>query len=259
MTNPDYDYYGLLANTWDVWRDNTADWDDRFFYLDIVHQYGQPVLDIGCGTGRLLLDYLAEGIDIDGLDNSPEMLAICQAKAKKMGLSPTLFLQRMETVDLPRTYRTILAPSSALQLITDSEVARNTLRRFCSYLQSGGAVVGSFSFEWLKGEPLDTGWELTFEKPRPEDGAIVRSWLREWHEPENQLWHAEQRFEVELNDKIIQTEQQRRSPEGRWYSQAQARQLFHDSGFANIQLFHEFTHEPAVENDRLFCVLGVKP
>ncbi|HLO14328.1 MAG TPA: hypothetical protein VK206_05840, partial [Anaerolineales bacterium] len=143
--------------------------------------------------------------------------------------------------------------------ITDSEVARNTLRRFCSYLQSGGAVVGSFSFEWLKGEPLDTGWELTFEKPRPEDGAIVRSWLREWHEPENQLWHAEQRFEVELNDKIIQTEQQRRSPEGRWYSQAQARQLFHDSGFANIQLFHEFTHEPAVENDRLFCVLGVKP
>ena len=259
MTNPDYDYYGLLANTWDVWRDNTANWDDRFFFLDIIRQYGQPVLDIGCGTGRLLLDYLAEGIDIDGLDNSPEMLAICQAKAKKMGLSPTLYQQRMETVDLPRTYRTILAPSSALQLVTDIERAKNTLGRFFSYLQSGGVLVGSFSFEWREGDPLDTGWELIFEKPRPEDGAIVRSWGREWHEPANQLWHTERRFEVELNGKIIQSEHQHRSPEGHWYSQAQALQLFRDSGFTHIQLFHEFTHEPALENDKLFCVLGVKP
>jgi ubiquinone/menaquinone biosynthesis C-methylase UbiE len=258
MTNSDYDYHGLLANTWDVWRDNTANWDDRFFYLDIIRQYGQPVLDVGCGTGRLLLDYLGEGIDIDGLDNSPEMLAICQAKANKMGLSPTLLLQSMETVELPRTYRTILAPSSALQLITDVKTIKNTLSRFFSYLQSGGAVVGSFSFGWQQGEPLDTGWELLFEKLRPEDGAIVRAWVREWHEPEHQLWHTERRFEVELNGKIIQTEHQRRSPEGRWYSQAQARQLFHDSGFTNIQVFHEFTHKHALENDKLFCVLGVR-
>jgi ubiquinone/menaquinone biosynthesis C-methylase UbiE len=259
MADPDYHYHGLLANTWDVWRDNTANWDDRFFYLDIVRQYGQPVLDIGCGTGRLILDYLAEGIDIDGLDNSPEMLAICRAKATKLGLSPTLYQQQMETVELPRTYRTILAPSSALQLVTELEAAKNTLHRFFSYLDSGGALVGSFSFEWREGEPLDTGWQLTFEKPRPEDGAIIRSRRREWHEPEHQLWHAEQRFEVELNGKIIETEEQRRSPEGRWYSQAQAQQLFRDAGFTNIQVFHEFTHEPALESDNLFCVLGVRP
>lgn len=34
-----------------------------------------------CGTGRLLLDYLAQGIDIDGVDNSPEMLALCRPDA----------------------------------------------------------------------------------------------------------------------------------------------------------------------------------
>lgn len=259
MTDPDYDYYGLLANTWDVWRDDTANWDDRFFFLDIVRKYGQPTLDVGCGTGRIILDYLAEGIDIDGLDNSPEMLAICQAKAKKMGLSPTLYQQRMEVLDLPRTYRTILAPSSALQLMPDLEMAQNTLRRFFLYLQPSGAFVTSFAFEWREGDPLDTGWELIFDKPRPEDGAIVRSWRREWREPAHQLWHTEQRFEVELNGKIIQTDYQRRSPEGRWYTQAQAIQLFRDAGFTDIQLFHEFTHEPALENDKLFCVLGVRP
>jgi hypothetical protein len=50
----------------------------------------------------------------------PEMLAICRAKAEKLGLSPTLYQQNMESLDLPRTYRTILAPSSALQRLTSS-------------------------------------------------------------------------------------------------------------------------------------------
>jgi len=187
------------------------------------------------------------------------MLAICRAKAKKMGLSPTLYQQRMETLDLPRSYRTILAPSSALQLVTDSDVACNTLHRLFSSLQPGGALVTSFAFEWREGDPLDTGWELLFEKPRPEDSAIVRSRTREWREPEQQLWHSEQRFEVELDGKMIQADHQRRSPEGRWYTQAQAIQLYDDAGLTGIQLFHGFTHEPARDDDRLFCALGVKP
>jgi ubiquinone/menaquinone biosynthesis C-methylase UbiE len=44
----------------------------------MIDQYGQPVLDVGCGTGRLLLDYLAEGIDLDGQDVSSQILAICR-------------------------------------------------------------------------------------------------------------------------------------------------------------------------------------
>ena len=259
MTNPGYDYYGLFADTWDVWRDDTANCTDRFFFLDIVHQYGQPVLDVGCGTGRILLDYLSEGIDIDGVDNSSEMLAICLTKAQQMGLAPTLYQQRMETLDLPRIYRTFLAPSSTFQLVTDWETARSTLRRFLAHLQRGGAFVTQFANDWREGKPLDTGWVLMFDKPRPADGAIVRSWGREWCVPEHQLWHTEHRFEVELNGQIIQADHQVRSTEGRWYSQVQAIQLLCDAGFTDVQLFHEYTHEPVIETDRLFCAVGIKP
>ena len=259
MATSKYDYFGLLASTWDVWRDNTAGWSDRNLFLDIVRQYGQPVLDIGCGTGRIILDFLALGIEIEGVDNSPEMLAVCRDHAQKLRLSPTLHQQRMETLDLPRKYRTILAPSSALQLVTDAEAARETLQRFFLHLESGGAFITPFAFAWHEGEPLDTGWELLFEKPRPLDGALVRSWTREWRELQRQWWHTEQRFEVVLNGKVIESDFQRRSPEGRWYSQAQAEQLFRDVGFANVELLHDFTHEPARPDDKLFCVLGVKP
>jgi ubiquinone/menaquinone biosynthesis C-methylase UbiE len=257
---PDYDYYGLLAATWDTWRDDTANWKDRCFYRDIVGQYGEPVLDIGCGTGRLLLDYLAEGIDADGVDNSAEMLGICAANAKRRGLqAPALHQQQLEHLDLPRSYRTILGASSVLQLIPDPDAAAGALRRILGHLQPGGAFVTPFAFEWRPGDPLDTGWELLFEKPRPADGATVRARTREWREPARQLWHTEQRFEVEINGHVVQAEHHRRSPEGRWYTQPQASGLFRAAGFSGIRLLSGFTREPAREQDRLYCVLGERP
>src|SRR6266496_5308279 len=106
MDQESYEYTGMMADAWDLLRGDTSTWSDRFFYRDLIGQYGQPVLDVGCGTGRLLLDYLAQGIDIDGVDNSPEMLAICRHKANALGLAPTLYEHYLETLSLPRQYRT---------------------------------------------------------------------------------------------------------------------------------------------------------
>jgi len=77
MDEQDYEYRGLLAVTWDFFRGDT-EWEDKLLYKEMIDQYGQPVLDVGCGTGRLLLDYLAEGIDLDGQDVSSQILAICR-------------------------------------------------------------------------------------------------------------------------------------------------------------------------------------
>jgi ubiquinone/menaquinone biosynthesis C-methylase UbiE len=146
---PDYDYYGLLASTWDIWRDDTVNWCDRFFYLDIIGQYGEPVLDSGCGTGRLLLDYLAKGIDIDGVDSSAQMLDICRANARRRGLrAPTLHQQQMERLDLPGSYRTIVGASSVLQLVTEADAAAGALRRILGHLHPGGAFGDCLPAQW---------------------------------------------------------------------------------------------------------------
>ena len=78
MSYPDYEDGGMMAEFRDLFRGDTLTWADRFFFKEGVAQSGQPVLDVGCATGRLLLDFMQDGVDIDGLDNSPEMLARCR-------------------------------------------------------------------------------------------------------------------------------------------------------------------------------------
>jgi SAM-dependent methyltransferase len=70
---------------------------------------GQPALDAGCGTGRLLAPCLRAGLDVDGCDASADMVALCRERARREGLEPTLFVQPLHEFDPPRRYRTIVA------------------------------------------------------------------------------------------------------------------------------------------------------
>jgi SAM-dependent methyltransferase len=258
MSKVNYEYRDLLANTWDLFRGDTSGWEDRFFYQEFITEFGEPVLDIGCGTGRLLLDYMQENVDIDGVDNSPEMLALCRRKSSELGLKPDLYQQSMEDLDLPHKYKVILVPSSSFQLLTEVKTARRAMSRFCQHLESGGILIMPFTLIWQEGTPLQTDWEQDGEKVRPEDGALIRRWSRARYDLDNQLEHTESRYEVSLDRELISSEYHSRSPATRWYSQSQAVDLYHQAGFSNLMMFSGFSRKPAKEDDSLFSVIGVR-
>ena len=167
---PDLEYVGLMALAWDPLRGDTSGWEDRAYYLDLVRERGEPVLDVGCGTGRLLLDYLGLGIDVDGLEISAEMLAICRSKAAAAGLDVEgrLFEQAMEAMDLPRCYRTIIVPSSSFQLVVDAAAAAEALRRFHDHLVPGGTLALPF---YSLAEAADESWT---DEADLSDGSRIR-------------------------------------------------------------------------------------
>ena len=255
----DYEYGGMLAKTWDLLRGDTTQWPDRFFYRHFIDRHGGRVLDVGCGTGRLLLDYLNRGVDIEGVDTSPEMLDLCRAKALILNLKPTLYLQSMEDLDLPQHYEIIIVPSSSFQLVTDLGDATKSMANFYRHLDPGGILIMPFMQLWREGDALETDWEQDGEKVRLEDGALIRRWSRARYDPKEQMEHTETRFEEVIDGDIVNSEHHIRSPATRWYTQQQALALYRQAGFSDLKIYSEFSQEPASEDDVIFSVVGLKP
>lgn len=134
-------HYGLVARWWAEFN-ATPDPDELAFYRGMVERAGQPALDLACGAGRLLLPLLRAGLDVDGCDRSPDMLARCRDLAAKEGLTPKLFAQAMDELDLPRAgrYRTIFVCDS-FGIGGDRAKDMEALRRCRRPLAPGGALV----------------------------------------------------------------------------------------------------------------------
>ncbi len=253
----DYEYRGLLASTWDLLRADSPSWSDRGFYLDLIARRGQPVLDVGCGTGRLLLDFLQQGIDIEGVDVSPEMLDLCREKADRMGLIPALYRQPMEALGLPRRYRTILVPSSSFQLVLEPASARAALRRFWDHLLPGGVLVMPFLVLWRPGEPAETTWQI--KTAARDDGTVINRRSRSRYEPAAQLEHTEDIYEVIRDGVMVTSQRYVRSPATRWYAAQEALDLYAESGFTEIAAYSGFSFQAMGSHDTLFTVEGTRP
>jgi SAM-dependent methyltransferase len=259
----DYEYRGLMAAAWDLLRGDTSGWADRDFFRDAIGGSGEPALDVGCGTGRLLLDYLLQGIDVDGVDDSPEMLALCREKAAALDLAPALYLQEMQDLDLPRRYRTICVPSSSFQLVLEPSEAARAMERFAAHLEPGGTLVMPFIELGSPGAPLEQTW--TCEAVRPEDGALIRrvAWAR--YDPASQLEHTRDRYEVVVDGRVVRAETHERSPATRGYTPEQAQDLFRAVGLVVERVVSGFTLEPydpvrpgahGADTDRMFTIFG---
>lgn len=179
-------HYGIVAQHWAEFQNYSLDAPDIAYYQEFIERNGQPALDVACGTGRLLLPYLRAGLDVDGCDISPDMLAHCREKAEREGFSPGLYQQAMHELDLPRTYRTIFVCGSFGIGGTRQQDAL-ALQRFYEHLTPGGVLLFDHPMPyhnglwqlWLKEnrQQLDPEWWPEPKRERASDGSdfIMRS------------------------------------------------------------------------------------
>src|SRR5215218_6325258 len=131
-------HHGLIAEWWAEFNDDFRPHEVAYFRRQVTD--GQPALDVACGTGRVLIPLVRDGLDVDGCDVSADMIAACREKAAREGLAPTLWVQSMHELDAPRRYRTIVV-CGAFGLGSSREQDAEALRRFHACLEPGGTLL----------------------------------------------------------------------------------------------------------------------
>ena len=218
-------YRGQLAYWYDRLLQNEK--RDVAFYLDAVTRKGSNALELACGTGRILLPLARAGIDVDGVDLSADMLAICRQKLAADGLNARLFEQDMSSFHAGRRYNTVLVSGGSFQLLVDYEAVRASLSAIREHLVQGGRFLVDLM------QPLDLPRkrsEAEWRELRTADERTERftAFGREWADPHDSVMHGEYRYEL-YRDGVL-AESWRDEFRLRWYGRTEFLQLLEKAG-----------------------------
>jgi len=256
VASPDPRFYAtddLGTQTYDVFADlhivGSSVEGDVEFYRAAARRTGGPVLDVGCGTGRIAFELTADGWDVVGLDRSEAMLAI--AERRRAGQS-TQMAARLELVeadmtdfDLGRTFALIIAPYRVFQFLLTPEAQRSALAALRRHLAPDGELVLDL---------FDPRLDLCLPDIRPSgDVEVVRhpvtgndvrvQRLERVNDPVRQVFD-----EVWLSTEVGRDGRELRSLREtlslRWTYRWEMRHLLELSGFAVVSEFGDFLGSP---------------
>ncbi len=141
MTCAEYDRFAEFYDHVTLYRDRP---DVRFF-VEMSREVPGPVLEVGCGTGRVLLPCARAGATMVGLDLSPRMLEVARHRLDEeppdVRARVTLIEGDMRTLDLGQTFDLITLPFRGFQHLMTAEEQRCALRRLRAHLAPGGRLV----------------------------------------------------------------------------------------------------------------------
>jgi SAM-dependent methyltransferase len=165
MYAPQTWHHGLIA---DWWAHFNLDAPEVELYTPYLRS---PVLDAGCGAGRLLVPLLAAGYDVDGCDVSADMIGRCRKRAPEA----TLWLSPLHELAPPRRYGSIVA-SGVLGLGSTRAQDTEAVRRLHDALEPPGTLVLDNEESPWHWRPRD--WSHEPERKTTLDGVEFTLWSR---------------------------------------------------------------------------------
>jgi len=167
------DEYGSVADLYDhvtPYRDRA----DVAFFVDAASAAGSPVLEIGCGTGRVLIPTARAGIEIVGLDLSPGMLEVCRERLRQepdaVQQRVTLVHSDMRQFDLGGAFTLATIPFRPFQHLLGVDDQLACLASIRRHLAAGGRLIFDVfnpSLDALVNMPIgqEAGMEPEFAAP----------------------------------------------------------------------------------------------
>lgn len=151
LTNPnsviiekEFNHYKSSADFYDLDFTKTH-YDDVEFYLDLVKQHGNEVLELCCGTGRITIPIAKNNISITAIDISKEMLSIFRQKLKQeqeeVSSRISIIESDMTNFSLDKKFNCILIPFHSFQALTDTSQISQALKTIFHHLTDEGVFI----------------------------------------------------------------------------------------------------------------------
>jgi SAM-dependent methyltransferase len=214
-------HHGLVA---DYWATVNLDAPELELYQRHLRS---PVLDAGCGTGRLLAPLRERGFDVDGCDMSADMIERCRQRVP----DATLWVSALHELEPPRRYASIVC-SGVLGLGSTREEDILALERLHDALLPGGTLV-------LDNEETPFSWHVRDWGERS-DGEISLCLRVDAVDDDDRCVHMTLRAETAAGHSEEHALTMRR-----WYRD-QLVPLFHAAGFANVDVTDGVNEETLV-------------
>ena len=139
MSHTEFD---IIAQYYDLLYEDRL--EDIPMWQDLAEAAKGPILELGCGTGRILLPLLQAGYQVDGIDIADVALAACRAKIKAGGFEKQSQVYQADMRNLvlsQKAYALIFSPINTFMHNLNQDDQLATLQAIYQHLKPGGLVV----------------------------------------------------------------------------------------------------------------------
>jgi SAM-dependent methyltransferase len=192
-----YDNYDFVAALYDhvvPYRDRP----DVAFFVAAAQEAGGPVLEIGCGTGRILIPTARAGVKVVGLDLSAHMLDVCRQRLlgepEDVQSRVQLVQADMRDFELAQTFHLVTIPFRPFQHLTTVDDQLACLACVHRHLDKGGKLILDLFNPSLDVLARDIVGEEVGEEPEfsmPDGRRVVRRHKVVARDYFNQINHVE--------------------------------------------------------------------
>lgn len=233
------DAYTSFASVYDLFMDNVPYEEWCAFLCKILAQHGitdGPILDLGCGTGKMTRLMSEQGYDMTGIDNAAEMLQIA---AMEPGEVPILYLlQDMQDLELDGCVRAVYSVCDCVNYVLDEEELQQAFSRVHEYLEEDGVFIFDVNTSYKYTKLLA---ENTFAESRDEGSFIWDN----YYDEEERINEYDLTLFIpegdELYRRYTETHYQRN------YETETLLKLLKNAGFTDICVYDDYTDAPLCE------------
>jgi SAM-dependent methyltransferase len=237
------EYDGLFAEAYDVIQ---ADLSDVPFYAELAREAGSPVLEPGCGTGRLLVPLARAGIEVTGLDSSRDMLSVCRRKLAACGEAVAaraeLVLGPMTDFRLGRRFRLVILSCNTINHLLSRGERLRALACCRGHLAEGGLLAMENTVPDLELYAERDGKEQVFEFTDPVSGNTLLDRVTARYDMDRRLERAETTLEEYAGGSLVRST--RAVSVSAFPSPEELPPLLEEAGFRVLHFWKNHAREP---------------